>query len=158
VRESPSLARIALALNIAGTILLALSFQATSSDFRFITAQGYDHYGKLSPGNTAYAVCIQDYAVILTDTVTGTLLGSARRCPDWQQALPSAVVTAEHPSFLWKGLGLSAIGFFIQLLMVPNRKTLPETLPETVPEVNKRIRILREQKREIELSQRRPPP
>jgi hypothetical protein len=75
VRESPLLARIALALNIVGTILLALSFQATSSDFRFINARGYDHYGNLSPGNTAYAVCIRDYAVILTDTVTGTALG-----------------------------------------------------------------------------------
>jgi hypothetical protein len=143
VREDPLWARIALLLNLAGTILLALSFQATSSDFRLVTALGYDLNGKVATGVTAYALCVNDYTLLVTDSARGVGIGH-KGCPNWESSRPSAVVTSEHPLFLYLGLGCSAIGFFMQLLIIPRRKTLAE--------INEQIRILRKTKRQMEMS------
>ena len=142
MREDPLWARIALLLNLAGTILLALSFQATSSDFRLVTAHNQNLVGQPAPGASVYAICVNNFVLAATDSVSGTSLGNDH-CPDWENADPSAVVTAEHPNWLYIGLVLSALGFFIQLLTVPRRKTLAE--------VNEELRILRKRKRGLEL-------
>jgi hypothetical protein len=145
LQENPVWARIALLLNLAGTILLALSFQATSSDFRLVTASGYDLQGRSALGVKAYALCVNNYTLVMTDSSPkgGVSLGM-RGCPSWESSRPAAVVNTEHPNFIFLGLALSSLGFLMQFLTIPRRKTLSE--------VNEELRILRKQKRQIEIS------
>jgi hypothetical protein len=116
-RDNPWLARLALFLNLAGAILLALSFSATSSDFRLITARDTDVFGKPSPGHTAYAICANNYTLAITDSAGGLGMG-IRNCPNWDKSYPAALVIADHPVWLQIGLALAIFGFLIQLLTV----------------------------------------
>ena len=43
-------------------------------------------------------------------------------CPEWEGAKPAAVIYTERPTFLSAGLGLTIIGFLIQVLAVPGRE------------------------------------
>jgi hypothetical protein len=109
---------LALLANLVGTFLVTLSFQATSSDFRLVTARGYNIFGAApSPGNTAYAICVNNYTLAATDS-SGSVGIGIHNCPNWVNARPSAVVTAEYPSLLYLGLILSMAGFLIQLVLV----------------------------------------
>jgi hypothetical protein len=145
VKENPLWARIALLSNLAGTILLALSFQATSSDFRLVSARGFDLRGQINPASTAYALCVNNYTLVISDSVNGIGFGRPG-CPNWESSRPAAVVNSEHPRFIFLGLGMSAFGFLLQFLTIPRRKTLAE--------VNEELRILRKQKRQMEIDQR----
>ena len=151
MREDPRWARTALLLNLVGTILLALSFQATSSDFRFVTAKNFSVPGNYGPRSamhfdTVFALCTNDRTLIAEGKESSklpSLILSAPGCPNSEIAKSAAVVNTEHPSFLYLGLICSAVGFFIQLLIVPRRKTLAE--------LNEDMRILRKQKKMLEM-------
>jgi hypothetical protein len=136
VREDPLWARIALLLNLVGTALLFLSFQATSSDFRLVTAKS-----KEFPDDTQYALCVNKTALMQTSQNGAFTIGSSA-CPNWEHARPAAVVNVEHPFFVVLGFSFTILGFFIQLFTVPRRKTLAE--------VNEEMRILRKQKKQLE--------
>jgi hypothetical protein len=109
-------------MNVAGTFLLFYSFQATSSDFRLVTAKSYSVVaGEIKQ----YALCVNNYTLLETDSRHGIMVGSAN-CPDWQHARPAAVVNIEHPSFLTIGFSLLFFGFIIQFFAVPEPKTIAE--------------------------------
>lgn len=137
MREDPLWARIALLLNLAGTALLFLSFQATSSDFRLVTATS-DHF----PDQKRYALCVAKTALMVADGTGSVGLGFGM-CPHWEDARPAAVVNVEHPSFVTLGFLASVTGFLLQFLTVPRRKTLAE--------INEELRILRKHKKMLEL-------
>lgn len=130
MREDPLWARIALLLNLAGTTLLFLSFQATSSDFRLV-----------STSDGRYALCVDRTALIIKEP-KGFGIGYTV-CPDWEHSKPAAVVNVEHPSFVTLGFIASILGFLLQLMTIPRRKTLAE--------VNEELRTLRKQKRVLEM-------
>ena len=101
--------KVALVMNVAGTFLLFYSFQATSSDFRLVTAKSYSVVaGEIKQ----YALCVNNYTLLETDSRHGIMVGSAN-CPDWQHARPAAVVNIEHPSFLTIGFSLLFFGFIM---------------------------------------------
>jgi hypothetical protein len=108
--------RIALSLNLLGMVLLFLSFQATSSNFRFVT----------TPDNKDY-ICIQNEAFFMHPHDGGFSMGSFP-CP--QDARAAAIVNAEHPSFIFIGFACSALGFLLQLLSIPSSKTIAEIRAE----------------------------
>lgn len=151
MKETPLYARIALCLNLVGTILLALSFQATSSDFRMVTAS--DVYVKdNAPGVfvhyvNVHAICSLNDTIIMEGTPypksngKNIVLSTQQPCPDRSHSV--AIVNTEHPRFLFIGLILSAVGFFMQFLAVPRRKTIPE--------INGELRALRKEKKLLEL-------
>jgi len=158
VREDPRWARIALLLNLVGTILLALSFQATSSDFRLVTAKDMwvpgnspilGRGGMMGPSHfvSVFALCTHDRTLIAEGAdfpgAPPALILSAPGCPDSDNAKAAAVVNTEHPRFLELGLTANACGFFIQLLIVPRRKTIAE--------INDEMRVLRKQRKLLEL-------
>ena len=94
ILQHPIVARVALVLNVAGTVLLALSFQATSSDFVFVTAPNTDMMtGKFAMGNTTYAICVNDHAMAATTDHGGLGMG-LHSCPTSNKAYPAAVVIA----------------------------------------------------------------
>ncbi len=108
---------LALFANLLGTILVTLSFQATSSDFRFVTARNSSVMpGSPSQGATAYAICVNNYTLAVTDSKGSVGIG-VRNCPNWENAHPAAIVTAEYPWLLYLGLVLSILGFLIQFIL-----------------------------------------
>lgn len=143
IRENPWLARLALVLNLVGTILLALSFAATSSDFRLITAPDTSIFGKSALGNTAYAICAKNYVLAITDAQHGLGIGTGE-CPNWDKSYPAAVVIAEHPRWLQTGLIMSAVGFLIQLLTIPTNNA-PSTVDPPLTRSERR-RVMRDRK------------
>lgn len=130
MREDPLWARIALLLNLVGTALLFLSFQATSSNFRLITTAAGDS-----------ALCVDKYAMMISSATTWQM--GHMPCPDWEHSRPAAVVNVEHPSFVTFGFIASVGGFLLQFLTVPRRKTLAE--------INEEMRILRKERKKLEL-------
>lgn len=128
--------QFALILNLAGTALLFYSFQATSSDFRLVTAVSHsvlaDHELK------QYALCVNNYALLQTDSKGFVGLGHMG-CPDWERAKPAAVVNIEHPTF--EGLGFITLlaGFRPQYLSVPQ--------PKTIAQVRAELKALKSEKR-----------
>jgi hypothetical protein len=122
--QGPSLARIALGLNLLGTILLALSFSATSSDFKLVTAENTDIRGNAVIGLTAYAICVKGYALAVTDAKGSVGIGM-HECPNWANSYPSAVVIADHPVWLLVGLISSMLGFLLQFLAIRSPKAHP---------------------------------
>jgi hypothetical protein len=111
------LASLALLANLIGSILVTLSFQATSSDFRLITAHWSMRERKPSETVKSYAICANNNALAIGSDDGSVGLGM-HGCPDWENGRPSAVVTAEHPWMLYAGLILSIIGFLGQLLLI----------------------------------------
>jgi hypothetical protein len=110
----------ALALNLLGSLLLFYSFQATSSDFRLVSATSNSTIaGELKQ----YALCVNDYTLLETDSHHGVAIGSMG-CPDWEHARPAAVVNIEHPRFVGIGFILMLSGFLLQYLSVPQPKTI----------------------------------
>jgi hypothetical protein len=119
--------RVALALNVLGAGILFFSFQATSSDFRLVTARTKS---VLSPEPIVhYALCVNNYTMIETDT-KGKLVIGAAGCPEWEHSRPAAVVNFEHPSFVTAGMIMLLIGFVLQFLAIPSPKTIGQMRAE----------------------------
>jgi hypothetical protein len=119
--------QFALILNLAGTALLFYSFQATSSDFRLVTSISKSVI--LSKEIRRYALCVNNYALVETDSEHGILIGH-ENCPDWEHAKPAAVVNIEHPTFVGIGFVILIAGFFVQYLAVPQPKTVAQLRAE----------------------------
>ena len=107
-------ARIALLCNLLGTVLLFLSFQATSSKFRLITT---------SDGRSA--LCVYNRAYIVTSENGEWSMGTFN-CPEWEHAKAVAVVSVEHPIFVTIGFVLATLGFLLQFLSIPSSKTIAQ--------------------------------
>ena len=103
--------RLALILNLAGTVTLFLSFQATSSNFRLITTKD----GKS-------ALCVDQRAMVVALPGGAWTIGS-QQCPDWENARPAAVVNIEKPGFVTLGFILTTLGFLFQFLSFPSPKS-----------------------------------
>ena len=114
--------RLALALNLTGTLLLFLSFQATSSSFRLIKRHVSEHF----KGEIEYSICVEDYTLLSTSGHGGLFMGGAQGCPIAQDDRRAAVVNTEHPLFITTGFSLIVIGFIIQFFAVPEPKTVAE--------------------------------
>jgi hypothetical protein len=119
----------ALILNLLGTALLFYSFQATSSDFKLVTAKSDS-----ATGGTLYALCVDNYTLLATDAHSGILMGH-KECPSWDKARPAAVVNIEHPAFEGLGFILLLAGFLVQYLSVPQ--------PQTIHQIREEVRVLR---------------
>jgi hypothetical protein len=122
--------RFALLLNLFGTVLLFLSFQATSSNFRLITT---------SQGDSA--LCVDQRALIISYAVRGMSIGTMD-CPDWQNARPAAVVNVERPSFVTLGFICTTLGFLLQFLSIPTAKTIHDIRKE-LKELQRAEQLLR---------------
>jgi len=110
--------RFALTLNLLGTVMLFLSFQATSSNLRLVTA---------SDGSTA--LCIENRTLAIS--LPGGGVGIGRNiCPDWDKAHPVAVVTIERPVLVTSGFLLATLGFLLQFLSFPSPKTTAQLRKE----------------------------
>jgi hypothetical protein len=109
-------ARFSLLCNLLGSVLLFLSFQATSSNFKLITT---------SDGNAA--LCVNDRLIMQNFSKGGGTLNFApASCPDWEKAKAVAVVNIEHPLFVTTGFVLVTLGFFLQYLSFPSPKTIAQ--------------------------------
>ena len=104
--------RFALACNLFGAILLFLSFQATSSNFRLIT----DKWGDS-------ALCV-DNRLLIEALVNGGFKVGAADCPAFENGKPVAVVTIELPWLAYTGFVLTLIGFMLQFFAFPGPKTI----------------------------------
>jgi hypothetical protein len=112
--------QFALFLNLVGTALLFYSFQATSSDFKLVTATTKSAVaGEIKQ----YALCVNNYTLLETNGRTGVGIGM-HSCPGWENARPAAVVNIEHPAFEGLGFVLLLLGFLIQYLAVPQPRTM----------------------------------
>ena len=110
------IARAALVLNFLGTILLVYSFQATTTDFRFIAVRDVTARGAPNPGGSSYSICADKLGLAAIDATGSTYMG-AGNCALWDRGNPAAVVLSDHPWLLKVGLGLSAFGCFVQLAL-----------------------------------------
>ena len=110
--------RVALFLNLLGTVMLFLSFQATSSNLKLVTTKD---------GRTA--LCVENHALAVSLPNGGIALGMAV-CPDWENARPAAVVNVEHPAFVSWGFAFTTLGFLIQFLSFPSPKTTAQLRKE----------------------------
>lgn len=123
--------RIALALNLAGTVLLFFSFQATSSSFRLI--QRTVGTGIFQTEHE-YDICVEDYTLLVTDAHSGVGFGHPG-CAVAENDRRVAVVNTEHPSLVTLGFLLITLGFIIQFFAVPE--------PKTIAELRKEIKLLK---------------
>jgi hypothetical protein len=134
VLANPKWQKAALALNLVGTIVLFYSFQATSSDFRLVTAPYVPPTmpaGSIPPkgfvpppqGSKQYALCVNNFTLIQSDGRNSVLMGH-RGCPDWENSRPAAVVNIEHPTFEGLGFLLLITGFTLQYFSVPQAATV----------------------------------
>jgi hypothetical protein len=112
-------AQFALILNLAGTVALFYSFQATSSNFRLVTAMSSSAFGTSEQS----ALCVYGHAMMTANKAGGWSVGGGR-CPDWEHSRAAAVVNIEHPTFEGLGFVLLLAGFLIQLLAVPSPATI----------------------------------
>jgi hypothetical protein len=149
VFSNPKWQRIALSLNLLGTVLLFYSFQATSSDFKLVRSapgsssvldQGPYAFHAMGVGSTTenYALCVSNYTLLASDAHSGVSFGHMG-CPNWDKARPAAIVSIEHPFF--EGLGFVCLlaGFLLQFLSVPQ--------PRTIAEIRKELKLSRVKER-----------
>src|SRR5207302_10950785 len=106
--------RFALALNVIGAGILFFSFQATSSDFRLVTARTKSVLS--AEPLVQYALCVNKNTILQTDSKGNMAFGGTRGCSVWEHYKPAAVVYFEHPSFVTVGFILLMAGFLYQLL------------------------------------------
>jgi hypothetical protein len=91
--EPHQIARIALVLNLFGSVLLAYAFEITPSDVRFVSMQ-----------DGATAICKQDIALLILEPNGSWQLGSL--CPESGASSEAAVFKTNHPRFFRWGLRL----------------------------------------------------
>ncbi|MDQ2947815.1 MAG: hypothetical protein M3Y27_18090 [Acidobacteriota bacterium] len=102
--------KLALAMNLSGTILLFFSFQATSSNVKIVTTED----------GARTALCVEGRGLIVSEPGGGFGFGTSK-CPEWERARPAAVVNIEKPFLVTIGFILIAVGFFVQYLSAPIR-------------------------------------
>jgi hypothetical protein len=119
VFASRAWARFALLCNLAGTVLLFLSFQATSSSFKLI---------RTNDGRSA--LCVYGMAFIEADSSGAFNFGGSQPCPEWERSKSVAVVNIEHPVFVTLGFVLTTLGFLLQFLSIPSPKTIAQIRAE----------------------------
>jgi hypothetical protein len=100
-------------MNLIGTVLLFLSFQATSSNVRIV---------KELDGTTA--VCVDKISLFRSFASGAWQLSGP--CPDWDTGRPAAVVIIEKPLFVTIGFTLTSLGFLLQFLSLPSPKTIAQ--------------------------------
>ena len=110
--------RAALLCNLLGTVMLFMSFQATSSDLKLVTTKD---------GRTA--LCVNNHALAVSLPNGGIGIGMSS-CPDWENARPAAVVNFEHPIFVSMGFAFITLGFLLQFLSFPSPKTTAQLRKE----------------------------
>lgn len=110
--------RIALVMNLIGWVCLFLSFQATSSNFKLVTA----------PDGRS-ALCVNGSALLVSLPNGGTGIGY-KECPDWEHARPAAVVNIEMPSLVTAGFFFITAGFLLQFLAIPSTRTIAQMRQE----------------------------
>lgn len=115
--------RLALTLNLIGTLALFFSFQATSSDFRLVSTST----GSLSQ----YSICIHDFTLLMTDGHSEVELGH-QGCPT-ENNRPAAVVNTELPWLVSLGFVFGAAGFVIQILSFKAQPTAVSPAPRQIP-------------------------
>lgn len=103
--------RIALALNVAGGLLLFYSFQATSSSFRLVR-RPISAAGVLR-GSYEYDICVENYTFLATEPEAGAVELGHAGCPTPEDDRPAAVVNTEHPNFITIGFLTILLGFII---------------------------------------------
>lgn len=118
--ESRKWTRIALALNLAGTLLLFYSFQATSSSFRLIRRP----VSQIFQGDMEYSICVADFTLLSTTGQGSVAIGHAG-CPTSKDDRRAAVVNTEHPVFITLGFFLIVVGFISSFLPFLNRRQSP---------------------------------
>jgi hypothetical protein len=116
--------KVGLAANLAGAVLLWLSFQATSSNLKIVTTT--DH---------RTALCAAGRALIVDDPLHGGTAFGVARCPEWENARPAAVVNVELPFLVTLGFILLLLGFAVQYFSIPN--------PETIEHLREELKLLR---------------
>lgn len=104
--------RFALLLNLVGTVMLFLSFQATSSKIKIISTPD---------GNTA--LCVSGWAIFVANEKYATF---SSPCPEWQNARSVAVVNIEKPILVTVGFSILTMGFLLQFLSIPSPKTVAQ--------------------------------
>lgn len=111
--------RVALLCNLLGTVLLFLSFQATSSNVTLV---------KTSDGSTYF--CIGQRAIFIALASGG--IGFISTCPTPQEAVgrPISVVNVEHPLFVTVGFAFTSLGFLLQVLALPSPRTIAQIRAE----------------------------
>ena len=110
--------RVALFLNLFGSVMLFLSFQATSSNIKIVHTKD---------GRTA--LCVEGRGLIVSDPFqNGVAIGTS--CPDWKQARPAAVVNVEKPFLVTIGFILLTLGFFLQFMSIPSVRTISQIRKE----------------------------
>ena len=89
--------QFALALNGIGALLLALAFQATSTDVMLVTDKA----------KSTAAFCIGNRAMFV---VEGHGVGFGTTCPESNTMKPTAVVNSDHPILFPLGFWLTVFG------------------------------------------------
>jgi hypothetical protein len=111
--------RCALILELLGTVMLFLAFQATSSNVKIITTL-----------DQKTSICINDFALFNSEGAPpgGGVIGGA--CPQWPGARSVAVVNFEKPYLVTIGFCVLTLGFLIQFLAIPSPKTISQIRKE----------------------------
>jgi hypothetical protein len=105
--------RFALICNLLGTVLLFLSFQATSSNITIVRDKTGSTY-----------LCIGQVALFATEPMGGFVVGTG--CPQSGTGRPISVVNVELPFLVTLGFIFASLGFLLQLLSLPNPKTISQ--------------------------------
>jgi hypothetical protein len=137
-------AQFALILNLAGTVALFYSFQATSSNFRLVTAVTSSAFGTSEQS----ALCVYGHAMMKANKAGGWSIGGGP-CPDWEHSRAAAVVNIEHPTFEGLGFVLLLAGFLIQLLAVPSPTTIVK-LREEMKLIKKQEQLLKRKQHSVD--------
>src|ERR1035438_1863527 len=98
---------LAALLNLASTVVLAYSFQASSTDFMLRT----DNKG-------GAALCVGKTALFSSPHPGTVEVAPGSGCPDWPNSTPTAVVKTDHPLFIKVGLLLLLLGFLAQVFSI----------------------------------------
>ena len=115
-------------LKFGGDGAIVLFISSDLIGFQLVTTKTVSALAK-SGYFTQYALCVNNYGLIETDSEHGMVMGS-HGCPDWEHAKPAAVVNIEHPVFEGLGFLMLLAGFLLQYLSVPQPKTIAQLRQE----------------------------
>jgi len=110
-----SLEAAGLSLNVGGSIMSAVSFQASSSAMRILSMP--HPVVDIRPGHEGKIVslCANDHVLLQSDRNT-VLLGSSEKCDEKEGAYSVSVITSDHPTMAKWAAFLTAAGFVAQAL------------------------------------------